>query len=50
MFERWGLPSSLGELGVTESMIPDIIQGVLDSPATYVFEKEMLERVLRRCM
>lgn len=50
VFRRWGLPVTLGELGVTESMIPDIIQGVLDSPETYVFEEEMLEQVLNRCM
>lgn len=49
-FKRWGLPATLGELGVTESMIPDIIKGVLDSPETYVFEEEMLEQVLRKVL
>lgn len=50
VFKRWGLPATLRELGVTEEMIPDIVRGVMDSPETYVFTEEVLEKVLRRCL
>ncbi len=50
VFKRWGLPETLRELGVTSEMIPTIVQGVMESPETYVFEEGTVEQVLRRCL
>ena len=50
VFIRWGLPETLRELGVTSEMIPTIVQGVMESPETYVFEEGTVEQVLRRCL
>ncbi|KMZ52915.1 iron-containing alcohol dehydrogenase [Dorea sp. D27] len=50
VFKRWGLPETLGELGVTSEMIPTIVRGVMESPETYVFEEGTVEQVLRRCL
>ena len=50
VFRRWGLPETLRELGVTSEMIPTIVQGVMESPETYVFEEGTVEQVLRMCL
>lgn len=50
VFQSWGLPKTLRELGVTEEMIPAIVKKVMDSPETYVFTEEIIEKVLRKCL
>lgn len=50
VFHDWGMPGTLKELGVTEEMIPRIVEKVLESPETYVFEDGAVEHVLRSCL
>ncbi len=49
-FRNWGLPVCLRELGVTEEMIPAIVNSVMSSPETYVFDAAVVEQVLRSCL
>lgn len=50
VFGKWGLPTTLKELGATEEMIPEIVKKVMESPETYVFQAEEVEEVLRNCL
>lgn len=50
VFKKWGLPVTLRELGVTEDMIPTIITSVLESPESYEFDAETIDKVLRSCL
>lgn len=45
-FKEWGLPTRLSELGVKEEMIPAIVEGIVSSPETYVFDAEMVKKFL----
>ena len=48
-YKSWGMPATLREIGVTKDMLPIIVDSVLQSPETYVFEREELIQVLESC-
>ena len=49
-FRSWGLPTTLRELGVTKEMIPAIVEKVMSSPETYVFDAQEVAQVLTNCL
>ena len=49
-FRSWGLLTTLRELGVTKEMIPAIVEKVMSSPETYVFDAQEVAQVLTNCL
>lgn len=49
-FREWGLPTTLRELGVTKEMIPSIVESVLSSPETYVFDPQEVRQLLHELL
>ncbi|RGD75507.1 iron-containing alcohol dehydrogenase [Anaerofustis stercorihominis] len=49
-FASWGLPSSLSQLGVKEEMIMDIVDKVMNSKETYIFDRDEVMKVLKMCL
>lgn len=45
-FREWGLPTTVRELGVRPEMIPAIVESVMSSPETYVFDPEEVAQLL----
>jgi len=50
IFAKWGLPTNLSQLGVTEEMIPKIVEAVLNNNESYPFEGEVVTQVLKDCL
>ncbi len=49
-FASWGLPVRLSELGVKKEMINDIVDKVMTSKETYIFDREEVKNVLISCL
>lgn len=48
-FKKWGLPSTLKELGVTKDMFPTLIQNIMNNNESFQFTEKQIEQVLERC-
>ena len=49
-FSSWGLPSSLSELGVKKEMLLDIVDKVMNSKETYLFDRYEVMKILKMCL
>lgn len=49
-FKSWGLPTTIEELGVSEEMIPAIVEKVMSNNEDYEFQPERVKAVLESCL
>ncbi|MGG5317408.1 iron-containing alcohol dehydrogenase [Enterococcus sp. AZ072] len=49
IYDDWGLPSTLRELGVTKAMIPKIIEEIMNNNEAYEFDPKDIQITLESC-
>ncbi|MBX8935441.1 iron-containing alcohol dehydrogenase [Enterococcus gilvus] len=49
IYDDWGLPSTLRELGVTKEMIPKIIEEIMNNNEAYEFDPKDIQITLESC-
>lgn len=49
IYDQWGLPSTLRELGVTREMIPKLVDEIMSNNESYEFDPEDIRVTLENC-
>ncbi len=49
LFQKWGLPTSLRELGVTQAQLGPIADAVMEYPGRGLIRREYVEKILNSC-